>query len=75
MIQIIVNAFVEEGKEIAVVEVLFASADQETVKVKYQELTAQYPDNYFAIYDLPLDTDLNTLPHYPSVAISKEEFD
>ena len=25
MIQIIVNAFVEEGKEIAVVEVLFAS--------------------------------------------------
>lgn len=75
MIQIIVNAFVEEGKEIAVVEVLFASADHEKVKAKYQELTAQYPDNYLAIYDLPLDTDLNTLPHYPSVAISKEEFD
>lgn len=73
MIQIIVNAFVEEGKEIAVVEVLFASADHEKVKAKYQELTAQYPDNYLAIYDLPLDTDLNTLPHYPSVAISKEE--
>lgn len=75
MIQIIVNAFVEEGKETAVVEVLFASSDQETVKAKYQELTAQYPDNYLAIYDMPLDTDLNTLPHYPSVAISKEEFD
>lgn len=27
MIQIIVNAFVEEGKETAVVEVLFASAE------------------------------------------------
>ena len=75
MIQIIVNAFVEEGKEIAVVEVLFASSDQETVNAKYQELTAQYPDNYLAIYDLPLDTDLSSLPHYPSVAISKEEFD
>ena len=74
MIQIIVNAFVEEGKEIAVVEVLFASSDQETVKAKYQELTAQYPHNYLAIYDLPLDTDLSSLPHYPSVAISKEEF-
>ncbi|MBZ2067073.1 phosphoribosylaminoimidazole carboxylase [Streptococcus sanguinis] len=35
----------------------------------------QYPDNYLAIYDLPLDTDLSSLPHYPSVAISKEEFD
>ena len=75
MIQIIVNAFLEEGKETAVVEVLFASADHEKVKAKYQELKIQYPDNYLAIYDLPLDTDLRSLPHYPSVAISKEEFD
>ena len=75
MIQIIVNAFVEEGKETAVVEVLFASANHENVKVKYQELKIQYPDNYLAIYDLPLDTDLSSLSHYPSVAISKEEFE
>ena len=74
MIQIIVNAFVEEGKEIAVVEVLFASADHERVKAKYQELKIQYPNNYLAIYDLPLDTDLSSLPHYPSVVTSKEEF-
>ena len=74
MIQIIVNAFVEEGKETAVVEVLFASTDHEKVKVKYQELKIEYPDNYLAIYDLPLDTVLSSLPHYPSVAISKEEF-
>ena len=75
MIQIIVNAFVEEGKETAIVEVLFASADREKVKAKYQELKIQYPDNYLTIYDLPLDTDLSSLPHYPSVAIRKEEFD
>ena len=75
MIQIIVNAFVEEGKETAVVEVLFASANHENVKAKYQELKIQYPDNYLAIYNLPLDTDLSSLPHYPSVAISKEEFE
>ncbi len=74
MIQIIVNAFVEEGKETAVVEVLFASDDHEKVKAKYHEFKIQYPDNYLAIYDLPLDTDLSSLPHYPSVAISKEEF-
>ena len=74
MIQIIVNAFVEESKETAVVEVLFASADHEKVKAKYQELKIQYPDNYLAIYDLPLDSDLSSLRHYPSVAISKEEF-
>ena len=75
MIKIIVNAFVEEGKEIAVVEVLFTSADHEKVKAKYQELKIQYPDNYLAIYDLPLDTDLNELSHYPSVFIGKEEFE
>ncbi|WP_149556451.1 phosphoribosylaminoimidazole carboxylase [Streptococcus cristatus] len=75
MIQIIVNAFVEEDKETAVVEVLFASSNHEKVKAKYEELVAQYPENYLAIYDLPLDTDLSSLPHYPSVAINKEEFD
>ena len=74
MIQIIVNAFVEKDKTGAVVEVLFASADHEKVKVKYQELNIQYPNNYLAIYDLPLDTDLSSLSHYPSVSISKEEF-
>ena len=75
MIQIIVNAFVEEDKETAVIEVLFASSNHEKVKAKYQELKIQNPDNYLAIYDLPLDTDLSSLPHYPSVAINKEEFD
>lgn len=75
MIQIIVNAFVEKDKTGAVVEVLFASSDHEKVKVKYEELVAQYPENYLAIYDLPLNTDLNTLDHYPSVAIGKEDFE
>ena len=58
-----------------VVEVLFASADTDKVQDKYDELVAQYPENYLAIYDLPLDTDLNELLHYPSVFIGKEEFE
>ena len=75
MIQIIVNAFIEKEKTGAVVEVLFASSDNEKVKAKYEELVVQYPENYLAIYDLPLDIDLNTLNHYPSVWIGKEEFE
>ena len=75
MIQIIVNAFIEKDKTGAVVEVLFASSDNEKVKAKYEELVVQYPENYLAIYNLPLDTDLNTLNHYPSVWIGKEEFE
>ena len=46
MIQIIVNAFIEKDKTGAVVEVLFASSDNEKVKDKYEELIAQYPENY-----------------------------
>ncbi|MFS9162405.1 phosphoribosylaminoimidazole carboxylase [Streptococcus oralis] len=75
MIQLIVNAFVEKDKTGAVVEVLFASADHKKVKAKYQELKIQYPNHYLAIYALPLDTDLDTLSHYPSVFIGKEEFE
>ncbi|HET5052962.1 TPA: phosphoribosylaminoimidazole carboxylase [Streptococcus pneumoniae] len=75
MIQIIVNTFIEKDKTGAVVEVLYASADQDKVKAKYEELAAQYPENYLAIYDVPLDTDLNTLDHYSSVFIEKEEFE
>ena len=75
MIQIIVNAFIEKDKTGAVVEVLFASDDQDKVQAKYEELVAQHPENYLAIYDLPLDTDLNELLHYPSVLIGKEEFE
>ena len=75
MIQIIVNAFVEKDRTGAVVEVLYASSDHEKVKAKYEELVALYPENYLAIYDLPLDTDLNELLHYPSVFIGKEEFE
>ena len=75
MIQLIVNAFVEKAETGAVVEVLYASADQDKVQAKYDELIAQYPENYLAIYDVPLDTDLNTLDHYPSVWIGKEEFE
>ena len=75
MIQIIVNAFIEKDNIGAVVKDLFASDDQDKVQAKYEELVAQYPENYLAIYDLPLDTDLNTLDHYPSVWIGKEEFE
>ena len=75
MIQIIVNAFVEKDKTGAVADLLYASSDHEMVKTKYEDLVAQYPENYIAIYDVLLDTDLNTLNHFPSVWIGKEEFE
>ena len=75
MIQLIVNAFIEKEKTGAVVEVLYASSDHEKVKAKYEELVDQYPENHLAIYDVPLDMDLNRLDHYPYLWIGKEEFE
>lgn len=72
MIQIIVHAFMEKTE--AVVEVAFASTDKALVEATFAGLQTQFPDDYLAIYDLPLDTDLTTLPHYPSVAISLDDF-
>ena len=75
MIQLIVNASVEKEKTGAVSEILYASSNHEKVKAKYEELGVQYLENYVAVYDLPLDTDLEILDDYPSVWIGKEEFE
>ena len=74
MIQIITHAFIANGKT-GVFEIVFASTDENAVKQKVTELKAQFPNDYLAVYDLPLDTDLNKLPHYPSVVIGREEFE
>ena len=75
MIQLIVNASVEKEKTGAVSEILYASSNHEKVKAKYEELGVQYLENYVAVYDLPLDTDLDILDDYPSVWIGKEGFE
>ncbi|AEJ24267.1 hypothetical protein AT52_00173 [Streptococcus equi subsp. zooepidemicus Sz35] len=74
MIKIIVHAFIENG-ETGVVEVVFASENSQAISEKMVELQHQYPDDYLAVYDVQLDTDLSQLPHYPSIAIGKREFE
>ena len=72
MIKIIVHAFIDTSE--AVVEVVFASKDETIIRDKMAIFQKQFPKDYLAIYDLPLDTDLTNLTHYPSVAISKDDF-
>lgn len=72
MIKIIVHAFIDKSE--AVVEVIFASKDETIIRDKMAIFQKQFPKDYLAIYDLPLDTDLTNLTHYPSVAISKDDF-
>lgn len=72
MIQIIVHAFVDQE---GVVEVLYASQDPDQIQERFETYQKAYPKDYLAIYDLPLDTELNQLAHYPSVMIEKEDFE
>lgn len=74
MIQLVVHAFMKSNRETAVVEIVFASSDKTAVQAVYADYQDHFPDDYVAIYDVPLDTDLTKLDHYPSVAIGKEEF-
>ena len=74
MLKIIMHAFVEENKENAVVEIVYASENEVAISNKMENLINQFPNDFLAIYDLPLDTDLTQLGHYPSVAIGKEDF-
>ena len=69
MLKIIVHAYIDNAEK-AIVEDVFASSDKSRISEKMAELT----NKYLAVYDLPLDTDLTTLPHYPSVEIGKEDF-
>ncbi|KHD44479.1 phosphoribosylaminoimidazole carboxylase [Streptococcus hongkongensis] len=75
MIKIIVHAYIEETKANAIVEVVFASEYEKAISKKLQDLQEIYPNDYLAVYDLPQDTDLTKLPHYPSVSIGREEFE
>ena len=59
----------ENGK-VGVVAVVYATEDKSLAKKKLEELTAAYPDNYYMVYSVPLDTDLTALGHYPPIEIS-----
>ncbi len=70
------NSSSTHSSKTTIVEVLYAKvAIVKKVKAKYEGIMAQYPENYLAIYDVPLDKDTDTLDHYPSVWMGKEEFE
>ena len=62
------RAWVKEEK-VGVVSVMFVSDSKELVVKKIEEFEAKYPERYFMVYSVPLDTNLEELNHYPSIAI------
>lgn len=64
---------VNPSEKVGVVSVAFVSADEKQIKRKLEELQEQNPEGFYMEYVVPLDVDLTTLEHYPSLAISKED--
>lgn len=61
-----------DGK-VGVVSIVYATLNKDAARQKIQELAQASPNDYYMVYSVPLDTDLTTLSHYPSIAISKSD--
>lgn len=76
-LKMILSGYVENdngGEKVGVVSVMFVSENKELVSKKMEEFEVKYPERYFMVYSVPLDTELEELDHYPSIAIFESDF-
>lgn len=75
-LKIIMKGSIEEleNQKAGVVSVVFATTNKALAQQKIEKLISN-PDSksYYMVYSVPLDTDLTTLEHYPSIAINKRD--
>lgn len=64
-----------DNDKTGVVSVVYATEDRILAEQKIQELINVNTDNYYMIYSVPLDIDLTTLAHYPSIEITKSDLE
>ncbi len=62
-----------ENEKVGVVSVVFISYDVDISKQKLQEYIKNDTESIYMLYCVPLDTDLATLEHYPSIAVTKKD--
>ena len=74
-LKLILCGSVEDSKpgKVGVVSVVYATQDPARAEEKIREWSRLYPQRYYMVYSVPLDTDLAGLPHYPSIEITKED--
>jgi len=62
-----------ENEKVGVVSVVYVSYDANLSKQKLQEYIEKDTESIYMLYCVPLDTDLTTLEHYPSMAVMKDD--
>ena len=75
MLNLICKGSIENMKneKVGVVSVVYVSYDANLSKQKLQEYIEKDSESIYMLYCVPLDTDLTTLEHYPSIAITKDD--
>lgn len=64
---------INPSERVGVVSVVFVSTEEDKIKVKLKELQDKNPENFYMEYVTPLNVDLTSLEHYPSIEISKDD--
>ncbi len=59
--------------KVGVVSVVYVSEDEAKVKAQLNNLQKENPDVFYMQYEVPVDTKLTELLHYPSIEITKED--
>ncbi|GAA0392465.1 hypothetical protein [Paenibacillus motobuensis] len=73
-LKLILKGWVEEG--VGIVAVVYATTNSNKARNRFEELTSAANENiYYMVYSVPFDTDLTQMGHYPSIAISREDFE
>ncbi len=78
VIYMILCGSVEESRtnpseKVGVVSVVYVSSDEDNTKHKLAKLQKDNPDNFYMMYETPLDVILSKLEHYPSIEISLDD--
>lgn len=73
-LKLILKGWMED--EAGIVAVVYATTDSTKARNRIKELiSAGNEENYYMVYSVPFDTDLTQIGHYPSIEISKEDFE
>ncbi|WP_313802005.1 hypothetical protein [Cytobacillus sp.] len=73
-LKLILKGWMEDGA--GIVAVVYATTDPNKARSRIEELTSvENDENFYMVYSVPFDVDLTQIGHYPSIAISKEDFE
>ncbi|MBR0173285.1 MAG: NUDIX domain-containing protein [Lachnospiraceae bacterium] len=61
------------NEKVGVVSVVYATNDRAKAETRMNELMEAHPDRYYMVYSVPLDEDLTTLSHFPSIEITRDD--